>query len=669
MKLGHKRIILDYHFSSFLPQTLTKVDPADYVRRMKAAGIESFLVYAKDHWGNVYHKTKISPTHPNAPADLFGTLLRLCRENGITPYAYTTILWDEHSARKHPEWRYKDARGQLLTGADAGWNFLCINTGYRQFFLQQIDELAAGYEFPSLFLDILGYNPTNFVCYCDSCRALWQEKYDREMPAEMGLADKLRYTAFRDAFYTTLYQDVRAVLSRHGKADCLVTHNTGGTAPQLPSYIAKETEPFGNDYIAPQIICKETRNRAKGRDCEIFFGRFNRFWDFTVKSKALLRWEVVNAFAHGCATTIIDQPLLDGRADPKAYEAIGFAYDHGSRLLPFVEDSKPYAEIGVYYDHVNYEVTGATGHEDFVGACKVLTELHWPFDVVTDFDEAASWSRYAAIVVPHTPVISQRVQRMLRVYLEAGGTIISDFAAGQWDESGQQARSRHFLIETDRTWPVSANFIWPLIPPEETYLRVGPMLKVSVQPSDMVLGYVQPGALQRNQVVWVSHNIPPGEQTTEPAALVRQVGKGRLMYFNSAIFADYLQTNLLSLREFIRAAMSRVYSPRLWVNAPSIVDAIFQEKDGQYVITLNCCTLDRGSSSCSMSYGTKPPLYMNINETFSIGGIEICSSQPIFNVTTLDGSGYEVIEEGGIFRLRLSPVDGYQSIRLKLGNP
>lgn len=112
MKLGYKRIILDYHFSSFLPQTLTRVDPEDYIRRMKSAGIEAFLVYAKDHWGHIYHKTEIGPRHPNAPEDLFGTLLDLCRRHGITPYAYTTILWDEHSARTHPEWRAKDARGR-----------------------------------------------------------------------------------------------------------------------------------------------------------------------------------------------------------------------------------------------------------------------------------------------------------------------------------------------------------------------------------------------------------------------------------------------------------------------------------------------------------------------------------------------------------------------------
>jgi hypothetical protein len=42
MKLGCRRIILDYHFSSFPPRTLTAVDAADYARRMKEAGVESF---------------------------------------------------------------------------------------------------------------------------------------------------------------------------------------------------------------------------------------------------------------------------------------------------------------------------------------------------------------------------------------------------------------------------------------------------------------------------------------------------------------------------------------------------------------------------------------------------------------------------------------------------
>ncbi len=668
MQLGYKRIILDYHFSEFLPQTLTRVDPEDYVRRMKAAGIDAFLVYAKDHWGHVYHPSRISPRHPHAPADLFGTLLKLCRDSGITSYAYTTLLWDEHSARTHPQWRAKTAQGQLLSGADAGWNFLCINTPYRQYLLQEIEELAAGYDFPALFMDILGYDASAFVCHCDACRARWRQQYQQDMPAELNLEDRLRYTRFRDGFYGEFYGQVRQILARHGKADCLLTHNHGGTAPQLPSYLGKETEPFGQDYVIPQIICKETRNRARGREVEIYFGRFNRFWDFTVKSQALLRWEVINAFAHNCAATIIDQPLLEGQLDPQAYQTIGYAYAHGEKLLQFTRGTESYAELAVYYDHVNYEVNAGAGHEDFVGACKLLMESHLPYDLLTDFDDPADVKRLAAIIVPHTPLMSARMQAALRRYVADGGTVICDFMAGAWDDTGRPSSSRHFLVDVQHAWPVDANFMRPQLGPLGAYLRVGPMLEVAAQADDIIVATVQPGALQRNQWVWVSHNTPPGTLTSAPAAIVRRLDKGRLLYFNAAVFAEYLRTNLLSLRQFLRAALEQVYKPTLWVNAPSVVDAIYQQTDRQAVITLNCCTLDRGGNAASMNYGTKPPLYMNINETYPIGGIEIVSRRPVAGVTLLDGAAtLPALAADGLWHVALPPVEGYQAVRLDWG--
>jgi hypothetical protein len=693
MKLGYKRIILDYHFSSFLPQTLTAVDAGDYVRRMKEAGVEAFLVYAKDHWGHVYHKTQISHKHPNAPDDLFGELLGLCRANGIIPFAYTCVMWDEFNARTHPEWRAKDAQGLLIENAPpagAGWHHLCVNTPYQDFFLAQLEELAENYDFPGLFVDILFYNATTCACYCDGCRAKWQAMYGREMPVPLAsVGDRVQYAAFRDAFYREFYDRMNAVLTRHGKADILVTHNFGGTDPSLPTYLGKETEPFGQDYVIPQIIIKDTRNRAHGREVEIYFGRFNRFWDFTVKSKELLRWETVNCLAHDTAAIIIDQPLLDGRLDPQAYKAIGFAYRQADKLLDFTAGSRPYAEIGVYHDHLNYEATGFEGHEDFVGACKLLMECHLPYDLVTDFDDAAALDQFAAVVLPHTPLVNSRMRKGLQKYVQNGGVVICEYTAGALDEKGPTARdSKHFLVDVSRHTERSVNFIQPREPRTEvsglsgeprtevsglsafgsvaaTYLRTGKMLELSPADGDRVLGVQVPGAVDRNQWVWVSHNVPPDTRTAGPAVVVRKLGKGKVLYFNSRIFREYLHTNLGSLRQFIRLCIEQVYWPRLWVQAPSIVDAIFQRKGDARVVTLNCCTLDRGANASSLYYGTQPPLHANINEIWPISGMRLWSRDPIAHAKMLDGTILEAAKDGPLHYVDLPTVEGFGAVEVR----
>ena len=663
MRLGYKRIILDYHFSEFLPETLSAVDPREYVERMKDAGIEAFLVYAKDHWGNVYHRTSVSHQHRNAPEDLFGDLLRLCRENGIAPYAYTTVLWDEHSARGHPEWLAVDPEGNPVTQGSV-WHTLCVNTPYRDFFYRQLDELAANYDFDVLFVDILFYFANGIHCYCDACRPLWREMYGSEMPAPMTPADRLRYTRFRDAFYRDFYAGIRRILALHGKEDCLVTHNHGGTDPSLPTYIGKETEPFGLDYIAPQVVIKESANRAAGRDVEIYFGRFNSFWDFTVKSPELLRWEVVNAFAHDCAATIIDQPLLDGRLDPAAGEAIGWAYEQAGPLLRFTRDTEPYAEIAVYYDHVNYECSVPDGVEDLFGACKLLAEWHYPYDLLTDFDDPSRLARYRAVVLPSARYVSPRMRLALLDYVRGGGTVVCDYQAGVWDENGDSPGSRHFLFDVENQSVRTAHYIRPSEPRGGTYLRVGESMEIVSHPGDLVLGDLHPIALERDEERWVSHNTPPALAASCPAAVVRQLGQGRVLYFAPRVFREYLSNNLRSLRDFLKGSIGEVYRPDIRIEAPSIVDAFYRRDGDRLVVTLNCCTLDRGSSDAGLIYGTKAPRYMNINESYPISGIRLVSRQPIGEVGMLDGTVLEPHPAGDLYVVELPPVDGFTALRL-----
>ncbi|NKQ36594.1 MAG: hypothetical protein HF973_13395, partial [Chloroflexi bacterium] len=50
--LGYKRLIIDYHFSDFVPGTLAQADAAGTVAACLETGADSVLVYAKDHWGH-----------------------------------------------------------------------------------------------------------------------------------------------------------------------------------------------------------------------------------------------------------------------------------------------------------------------------------------------------------------------------------------------------------------------------------------------------------------------------------------------------------------------------------------------------------------------------------------------------------------------------------------
>ena len=50
----------------------------------------------------------------------------------------------------------------------AKWTWLCLNSPYRDYFLRQMEELIANYEFEGLFLDIV-LNHRALVCYNPCC--------------------------------------------------------------------------------------------------------------------------------------------------------------------------------------------------------------------------------------------------------------------------------------------------------------------------------------------------------------------------------------------------------------------------------------------------------------------------------------------------------------------
>ena len=50
----------------------TEASAQEIVDAVEKLGVSSLLLYSKDHWGNIYHKSSFSKRHQNVPQDLFG---------------------------------------------------------------------------------------------------------------------------------------------------------------------------------------------------------------------------------------------------------------------------------------------------------------------------------------------------------------------------------------------------------------------------------------------------------------------------------------------------------------------------------------------------------------------------------------------------------------------
>ncbi len=586
--LGYKRLIVDYHFSDFVPGTLAQANAGDYVAAAADLGVDSVLVYAKDHWGHCYYATPTYPRHPNVPQDLFGQVLDGLRQRGMTGYAYFSVGWDEHAVRSHPEWAMRDAAGApIRRGAPADdritgrWTYLCINSPYREYALHQIREIVAGYDFPALFLDILFLNPARQVCHCAACQALWACAHAEPLPTTFTPA----YIQFAIAALGRFHRDAKAVIAAAGKT-VQTTHNLG-----LPyaddDYVAFEVNPLGRNYFRGSALAKIMRAEAGGREVELIGHRFNQDWDFTTKSHNLMRWEAATVLAHNCALMWVDQPHMDGSFDPQAAAAMRAAYAVVDDLAPHVRGSTPYAEVALLFaSHSN--ALNPAEELDFAGAYRLLTELHWPFDVIAERDlTVAALRRFRLLIVPNARTLAPEASAAIAAYVREGGALLFDHEAATLSPTGQPLPQPSFgLVQIAGPLPHAASFLKPASPLSSAHLRVTETLAFApVTAAQTWATHVLPN-IDVTGERWVSHNVAPGEQTGQPAVVSGVSGQGRYVYCAPRLFAESIRQGLPALREFLTALLGHLYQPSLWVEAPAIVEATFSRQGDDLVVCL-----------------------------------------------------------------------------------
>ena len=658
-KLGYTRVILDFHFSEYPKDVLVNVNAKDIVDTASKAGADSLLFYAKDHWGNVYHDTKISHRHKNVTYDLFGQVLEEAKKKSLNIIAYYTVQWDEYSARNNIDWRFVNTEGKVSSGK---WKFLCINSPYRDYTFAQVGELVSNYDFSALWIDIVFYLlDSGAPCYCKYCQRLWQAQYGGEIPKVLEGKDKAKYLDFRDKFVARYLKEIYGIVKSSGK-DIQVTHNLG-TVFDYDDYVTKEAEPYGTDYFNASYMAKTYRAHARGKDLEILTGRFNQLWDFTVKPKELLTWEAATILAHNASICVIDQPHIDGTLDSKSYECLSYVFKHAKRIAPHVKDTKPYAEIGLFYSERNYELDPDT-HLDFKGAFKVLTEAHLPFDVVDETGIAVEeLKRFKLLIVPYVIYLDKEKIDIIKQYIEKGGNILTCYRTASKDEDTNLLKETAFgLVNVTMENISKVSFIKPVFDIENFFLRIGENCLVETDNEVEILGEVVKPALECTEDKWVSHDIQPGDETDFPAIVLGKKGNGEYIYFNNRIFAEYLKRDMRTYRETILQSIYKLYKPDIWVEAPRMVEANYHTRGQELKIILTSCIVGRPIAKKIGGEG----YHNNIDEVIPLFDIKIKTTRKVAEAWDIDDNVLQLDRKDGITTIKLPRLEQYQVITARI---
>lgn len=669
-RLGYKRMILDLHYGTYRPDALVDIDADEIAEKMAGAGINSLLHFTRDHWGYLYTNGKVGHAHPNTPPDLFGRLsAKLCQRH-IATTGYLSVQWDENLARQFPEWTMRTAEGEPIRRrkwtegeVHAQWTYLCLNSPYRDYLAAHTQELLAAYDMAALWVDIL-YVPRDIVCYCPYCRKLWQARFGRPIAETMTRNEYALWRRFYSDRQQKFYAEIQDLVRRSGK-DILLTHNFGYPYC-LDDYLATETEPGGQDYFRPSRLAKFKRAYAQGREVECIGYRFNHPWDFTTKPLPTLEWEIGTALAHNCAMTFVDQPLLRGNLDPKPYEALGQAFKVADALAPHVQGSVSYAEIALLAGEWSDDLQPAT-ETDFAGAYCMLVESHLPFDVLADtLLEQTELSRYGVIVVANTVHLQPAAAAALRLYVAKGGVLLftNRSATLDWNAEPLSEPSFGFVNISDEC-PYLVSFIKPVQPVSDSRIRVQHSVFFEVREGTVEATFT-PAALEVTGDKWISHNVMPGLDSQLPAAVSGQHGEGTFYYIAPCLFREYIMQDLPSIREFVLGLLQRSYQPKIWVEAPRCVEAVYQQKNDELVIVLLNGITDKPRAGGNFRVADRG--YVGMTERIPISGVSIhVLGGPEVEAMDKDGRACTVTRGDDETIIEIPRLDLYDVIRLPLG--
>lgn len=630
-----KGYLIDHHWprEDFIP--LDRLSVAEYEEQIRNAGIDHLVVYCKDHWGSCYYPTELGIRHPSVTFDFVGEMGEMLRRIGAEFTAYYSVGFDEHAAREHPEWVARDPSGEMLIHprqiTRPRWHRLCLETGYLDFAIEHIAEILSRYEPDSVFLDILGHPPGTFfgsyLCYCDSCRALFRDRYGFDLPESSGGLRECAFEVedFRAHLDLEWYSAIRGVI-RKARPDAAITINASAhfRKPMRDLIDHHFTEPFWGHWRSSIFIRGVGGGKSPQGTGQVPSEVFDPSPPDLYRSFSAKHW------AQGIRPLVYSPSQRpDGKLDAVEIEGMGAAYRDGDLLREILDNRSSVPCVGVLYhertcvelpDRPYGEARPASEnviefdknkpdntHRRLVGAAiDLATRAQVPVDVLTEEDiDPSALSRYPVLLIPGASRIDEAEAKLLGRYVEAGGSLALSCDTGLRNRDGS-LRDDFVLSEQmgvrftgiDERYPNNRygtyvahgrHPLWRGLPATDLPLP-SPRYRIEADGAKALARHIEPcAAMDVNSFVsWWSP--APGASTKQPLITCNQFGRGRVVYFAANPFVD----SITWLRRGFENLLDWLLDPpplRVLTNVPGSLGSSFWRRIGRNEIVIHLVNL------------------------------------------------------------------------------
>lgn len=584
-KHNYRRTLLDMHIEDWDEQFFSKFDPRDYFEKLKIAEITAPMIYVQSHVGLCYWPTQSGRMHRGflGKEDQIRRLFDLCHEAGMDVVLYYSIIYNNVEYERHPEWRMRDHQGRSSRDHGGRYGLCCPNhEGYRAFVKEQIKEFCEYFDFEGVFFDMTFWPE---VCYCDSCRKKFVEKYDYEIPHIVDWRDD-RWKAFNEERHQWIgeFADMLTAEVKKYRPEVSVEHQYGNSL-SFWRFGNNENVSKASDYIGTDLYggiheqsfaCKTWYNLTKNQPFQYMTSRCypTLAEHTTTKSFDRMRQCVAMTFLHHGASLLIDAIDPAGTTDGRVYEMFGRIYGEMKAYEPYMDKGEMAYDVSLYFDlngkmnieENGYDVldhaldrdasrAGTMPHFDaLMGAARGLSEHHIPYSVINNWKFEEMW-KHKVLVLADVPDMPEEYCDLVLDYLLEGGNVYI---------SGHSAPYLVKAVFGTETQGLTKERITYMAPAEGSRIMQGlftkeyPMVmfdKAVIMPKEaqgevlahLVLPYTVPGIawsmfptdIKEHEYIDIKgdaypfatiHANPPGIWTEYPAMLKKSVGKGTVIW-------------------------------------------------------------------------------------------------------------------------------------------
>ena len=515
-----------------------------------------------------YYPTKV-PLHYRSKfmgdRDPLGDLITGCRTLGMNVVART----DPHAAhddvhQAHPDWIAVTADGKPRRHwADPTLWVTCALGPYNFEFMTDVTrEIMQLYKIDGIFSNRW---EGSGMCYCEHCQKNFKTFSGLELPRTGNPQDPARrqYIIWKEQRLFQLWRLWDAEVKKINPQSSFIANAGGGALSDLDMKTIGEIAPtLFADRQARRGVMPPWSNGKNGKEYAATLGNkaiagiFSMGveepyrWKDSVQSADEIRLWMVDGVAHNLRPwfTKFNGKVIDHRWVKVVEDLYGWHY----RNEKYLRNEKSLARVAMVYSQQTATFYGgdrarAKVEDHALGFYQALVEARVPFDMVHDkLLDAAHVGQYRTLILPNIAALSVKQCQQLEEFAKGGGNLVATHETSLYDEWG--VRRTDFglasLFGATFTGKVDQDLHNSYLNIEKDGAGYHPLVRGLEEASRIINGtswvHTRPANPMKHAALTLVPSYPdlPMEQvfprvphTDIPGAYVREVGKGRVVYF------------------------------------------------------------------------------------------------------------------------------------------